>query len=264
MILIGEKLNSSIPKTLEAFQAKDESAVVELIRRQADGGAQFLDINTAICGEAEQETLLWVIGLVKDNCDCGIMIDTTDPAVMAAGVQAAAGRRLILNSATITERFEEVTRLARESGASVVGLPIDSEGMPHTAQEKCTKIDLLMGKLREAGIPDSRIYVDVLIETLATDGESAKNAIAALRHVAANYPDAQTTCGLSNISFGLPRRSLINSAFVSAALSAGLTSAILDPASPAMQAALAASRVVAGQDDYCMDYITYIRSQEEE
>ena len=80
--------------------------------------------------------------------------------------------------------------------------------------------------------------------------------------MAENYPDVKTTCGLSNVSFGLPRRVLINTAFVSAAMAAGLSSAIIDPVSPAMRDAIAAARVVAGLDDYCMDYITYIRGNE--
>ena len=205
--------------------------------------------------------MLWVISLIREHSSCGIMIDTADPAVMAQAVQAAAGTPLILNSATLTDRFDEVTALAHSSGASVVGLPIDGE-MPHTLEEKCEKLAALVEKLRKAGLPDERIYADVLIETLATDGASAKNAVGAVQFMAQNYPDVRTTCGLSNISFGLPRRSLINSAFLSAAMMAGLSSAILDPVSPAMQDALAAAKVVAGQDDYCMDYITHIRGGE--
>lgn len=261
MILIGEKLNSSIPRAQQAFEARDTQTVVELIRMQAAAGAAFLDVNTAICAADEQAAMLWTIGLIRGNCDCGIMIDTADPTVMAAAVHAAGDRPLILNSATITDRFDVVTSLAKESGAAIVGLPID-EDMPHSLEEKCQKLDCLVEKLRAASIPDDRIYADVLVETLATDGESAKNALGAILYMARAYPDVKTTCGLSNVSFGLPRRALINSAFVSAAMAAGLSSAIIDPVSPAMRDAIVAARVVAGLDDYCMDYITYIRGNE--
>ena len=263
MILIGEKLNSSIPKTLEALNAKDEPAIVKLIKMQAEAGAAFLDINTAICGDEELEKMLWVIDLVQKHCDCGIMIDSTAQDVLVKAAAAVSGRPLMMNSTTITDRFETVVPLALRTGASLVALPIDDDGMPRTLEEKCAKIDLLIEKLRKAGIPDQRIFVDFLIETLATDGESAKVALAAISYVAKTYPEVQTTCGLSNISFGLPKRALINSAFVAAALVAGLTSAILDPSSPAMRAAFAAGQVVAGQDDYCMNYISFIRETEE-
>ncbi|MEM1483693.1 dihydropteroate synthase [Oscillospiraceae bacterium PP1C4] len=262
MIIIGEKLNSSIPKTFEAMNAGNEAEIISLIKKQADAGADFLDINTAICGDCELEKLLWVIELVKAHSSCGIMVDSTNTEVVAQAVKAAAGRDLIINSTTIADRFDAVVPLALETGASVIGLPIDDDGMPHSFEEKCRKIDMLVAKLRDAGIPDERIYIDVLIETLATNGDSAKTAIQTIAYVAETYPEVKTTCGLSNVSFGLPKRALINSAFVAAALVAGLSSAIIDPASPAMQAALAAAQVVAGQDDYCMNYITYIRSTE--
>ena len=98
MILIGEKLNSSIPKTMEAFSAHDEAAVIGLIQAQADAGAEYLDVNTAICGGEELAAMLWVVALIREHSSCGIMIDTADPAVMAQAVQAAAGTPLILLS----------------------------------------------------------------------------------------------------------------------------------------------------------------------
>ena len=263
MILIGEKLNSSIPSALEAFQSKDEQKVVELIRRQGDAGADYLDLNTAICGEDELDRMLWAMDLIQRHCSCGIMIDSTDPEVMAKAANAAQGRPLIFNSATITDRFQQVTQLALEYHAGIVGMPIDDLGLPTDLEDKCAKIDRLIAQLRQAGIPDEHIYVDVLVEALATDGESGRKTVDAIAHVSQNYPEVKTVCGLSNISFGLPRRKLVNSAFLAAALYAGLSSAILDPSSPSLRDTLAAARVVAGQDDYCMDYITYIREQEE-
>lgn len=261
MILIGEKLNSSIPSTLTIFENRDEAAVIGLIEKQARAGADFLDVNASVCAD-EQAALLWVLHLIKEHSACGIMIDTADTQVMAQAAKTVVGRELILNSATIDERFDAVTALARETGASLVALPISLEGQASTLEERCANIDLLIGKLRQAKIPDDRVYLDVLVETLATNGDSAKTAVSAIAYVAAHYPEVKTTCGLSNISFGLPRRALINSAFVSAAIFAGLSSAILDPASPAMRDALAAAKVVSGQDDFCMDYITYLREQE--
>lgn len=262
MILIGEKLNSSIPSTLTMFEARDEASVAALIKKQAAAGAAFLDVNAAVCAD-ERGTLLWALELVKKYSDCGVMVDTADTEVMAEAARAASGRELILNSTTIDERFDAVTALAKETGASLVALPISLEGQAATLEERCANIDTLVGKLREAGIPDERVYLDVLVETLATNGESAKTAIGAIIHAAARYPEIRTTCGLSNISFGLPRRALINSAFLSAAVFNGLSSAILDPASPSIRDALAAAQVVAGQDDFCMNYITYLREQDE-
>lgn len=261
MILIGEKLNSSIPKTMEAFSAHDEAAVIGLIQAQADAGAEYLDVNTAICGGEELAAMLWVVALIREHSSCGIMIDTADPAVMAQAVQAAAGTPLILNSATLTDRFDEVTALAHSSGASVVGLPIDGE-MPHTLEEKCEKLAALVEKLRKAGLPTSASMRTCSSRRWPPTARARRTRWARSSSWRRTTRTSGRPCGLSNISFGLPRRSLINSAFLSAAMMAGLSSAILDPVSPAMQDALAAAKVVAGQDDYCMDYITHIRGGE--
>ncbi|MCI8648689.1 MAG: dihydropteroate synthase [Anaerotruncus sp.] len=266
MILIGEKLNSSIPSTLALFEQKDEAAIRSLITKQEQAGAAYLDINTAICGENELDRMLWAVEQVLGHSSCGIMLDTTDSAVMQQAVDAVLRGRdcpLLLNSATIDDRFDTVVSLAHKANAGVVGMPIDADGMPHTLEEKCQKIDLLMKKLRAAKIPDTKIYLDVLVETLATGGESAKVVLDTIRYVAQKYPQVNTTCGLSNVSFGLPKRALVNSSFAAAAFAAGLSSAILDPTSPSMRGTLAAMQAILGQDEYCMDYITYIRDLEE-
>lgn len=262
MILIGEKLNSSIPSTLEAFETRNEAAVLSLIQIQENAGAAYLDVNTSVCAN-ERDALLWAAGLIRNHSKCGIMIDTADTEVMAQAVQAVQGADFILNSATIDERFEEVTALAKKWDAALVALPISLEGQEPGLKGRCANIDRLMGKLREAGIPDEHIFLDVLAETLATDTESVKTAVGAIAYTAASYPKVKTICGLSNVSFGLPRRALINSAFLTAAVFSGLSSAILDPSSRPLRDALAAALAIAGQDDFCMDYITYLREQEE-
>ncbi|MBC8584111.1 dihydropteroate synthase [Youxingia wuxianensis] len=264
MIIIGEKLNSSIPRTMKALENHNEGYIKELIKKQDACGADFLDINTAMCADKELENMLWLIHLVKENCDCGIMLDSTDTQVIAKALPAASTREVIINSTTITSRFDQIIPLAKEYNAAVVGLPIDDEGMPHTLEEKLEKLDKLANKLRENDIADDKIYLDVLVETLATNGKSARDTLEAIRYISKKYPEMNTTCGLSNISFGLPKRGYINTAFLAAAVEAGLKSAIINIASESVQNTLYASLAVAGQDDYCMNYITYIRSQEEE
>lgn len=261
MILIGEKLNSSIPSTLEAMQSSDTEKIIALIKKQADSEADYLDINTAICTGNETEKMLEIIALAKEHSDCGIMIDTTNPDVMEKAVKAAQGRDIILNSLTITDRFDKVSALALEHNCSVVALPI-ADSMPHTLEEKCKNIDILIEKLRGVGIADDKIFVDALTETLATDTENAINCLKAIEYTAKKYPKVHTICGLSNVSFGLPERKNINSSFISMAVFCGLDSVIADVSSPSLKASLMASLAICGEDEYCMDYITYIRERE--
>lgn len=258
MIIVGEKLNSSIPRTLAALQAWDTETLVSLIEFQQLEGAQYLDLNTAMCEQREQELLIQLVQLVQEHSSCGIMLDSTSVQVLSAAAAHVKGRPLIFNSLTLSDRFEPVCQLAREYGAGVVALPIDT-AMPHELKARCDAVDTLMGRLRENGIPDDNIYLDALVETLATDTQSARCTLDTIRYTREHYPQVHCICGVSNISFGLPKRSLINSAFLTMAMYCGLDSAILDPTSISVQDTLAAAAAVCGQDEYCMEYITYIR-----
>lgn len=262
MIIVGEKLNSSIPKTLEALNTWDTKTLLSLIEFQELEGAQYLDLNTAMCAQREQELLIQLVNLVQKHSSCGIMLDSTSPQVLRAAAAHVKGRPLIFNSLTLSERFEPVCQLAREYAAGVVALPIDT-AMPHELTARCNAVDTLIARLRENGIPDENIYLDALVETLATDAESARCTLDTIRYTREHYPQVHCICGVSNISFGLPKRALINSTFLNMAVYCGLDSAILDPTSISIQDTLAAAAAVCGQDEYCMEYITYIREMKE-
>ena len=259
MHLIGEKLNSSIPKTLEAMQSWDEKTLIGLIRSQADGGADFLDINTALTGD-ELPLMRRLVELVCTHSSCGIMLDSPSPEVLCAVLEQIDGREVMINSITLDDRFTSLCRLAAEKGASIVCLPMEGRAIPAPA-ERLAAGGKLIKKLTSLGVPEERIYIDVLIEALATDQQAARAALETIRLIKDAYPSVQTICGLSNISFGLPGRIGLNSAFLAMAMHAGLDSAILDPTSKTMRHALAASNALLGQDEFCMDYITVLREE---
>lgn len=262
MIIIGEKLNSSIPKTLEALKVRDEASIIKMINKQERCGADYLDINTAICGAEELNQLLWLIELVLSNSNCGIMLDSPSPDVIAHALQKVEGRNVIINSVTLTERIDELLPVIRQSGCGVVGLPIDEDGIPNSADKRFYNAQRLLERLGEEGIPSDRIYIDTLAEALAVGSENAKITLDTTRKIRQAQPKVHLTCGLSNISFGLPKRNNINTAFLAMAIYCGLDSAILDITTPAMRTMLASALAVNGEDEYCMEYISYIREEE--
>ncbi len=259
MIIIGEKLNSSIPSALAAMKAGGEE-LTRLIKLQADAGANYLDINTAMLEERELDAMKEIIALVKSESDCGIMLDSPAPAVIEAAAPLCEGRELILNSVTADERIDELGPLAAKLGCGIVVLPMDSDGIPETAEGRLELAKSAIAKLTSYGVAEENIYIDAICETLATLDSNAKTALDTIRLVSENTA-AKTTCGLSNVSFGLPKRAFVNSAFMSAALYAGLDSAIIDPTSPELRKAIFAGSAVAGKDEFCMEYITFIRSE---
>ncbi len=264
MLIISEKLNSSIPSVLEAFQKKDDKMLIELIKKQENAGATYIDINTAVLQDRELETMLYAIDLVKQHSNMGIMIDTPDVSVVHQAVKAAEGRSIIINSVTVSERIDELMDLLKSrSDIMVVGLPIPKEGIPHTAEERVRYAGEIIEKFAQNGIGEERIFIDVLVEALAVGDQNAAVCLETLRLLKETYPHVKTTGGFSNISFGLPKRMILNTAFLAMAMYQGLDSAIMDPVPDSMRKSYRAINALLGRDEYCMDYIDEIRTIEE-
>ena len=265
MIIISEKLNSSIPSVLEAFQTRDDDLLIDIIQKQEAAGATYIDINTAVLQVAEAETMRYAIGLVKAHSKMGIMIDSPNVSVIEEAVKEAEGRSIIINSVTLTDRINELMPLLKQQPEIfVVGLPIPGNGVPKTAEERLSYTGELIQKLTTNGIGEERIFIDVLVEALAVGDENGKVVLDTLRLVKEKYPLVKTIGGFSNISFGLPKRLILNATFLAMAMCLGLDSAIMDPAPDSMRKSYRAINALLGNDEYCMDYIDEIRGNMEE
>lgn len=259
MIFIGEKLNSSIKRALEAFESRDEKAVLELAKIQLDGGADYLDVNTAMCSD-EAETMIWACRLILNEFGCGIMADSPDPGVIERLYSEVEIKKSIINSVTIDpERFEPVTSLAKKYDAGVVAMPIGAGAMPADAAERVNNSSELIEKLNAEGIDNGRIYVDIIVEAAGANYLAPEYALSATAQIREKYPDVHITAGLSNISFGLPKRVVINRAFLCLLMRSGLDSAILDTSNADMMLTAAAANMLTGKDEFCMNYLTVFR-----
>lgn len=261
MIYIGEKLNSSIPATHALIVARDAGAIASLAVRQVQAGAEWLDLNAGMFTEAEGETLAWLAAIAADATDAGLVLDSPDPAVLDRVAAGQAGRRLLLNSATMDPgRLEPMTGLALRLGAGLVVLPIRGRRMPATAEEQEATGDALVAALRMAGLPDERIYLDILVGAAAAEAEAPARSLRFARTMRSRYPAIHLTGGFSNVSYGLPGRHVINAAFASAAICAGVDAPILDVLNRGLMHQIAAAALISGQDEYCAGYLDYYRS----
>lgn len=258
MIILGEKLNSSIPSTLVAIQSKDDETLIFLCKKQAECGADFLDINTAIVGEEELSAMLHIIDLAQENTSCGIMLDSPNVDVIREAIGKIKNREIIINSITLDERHELIS-LAKEYNTGIVALPITEDGIPDNAEERFANAEKLIEILTAEGIPMDKIYIDVIIESLAVNGEAAKLAAETARLIREKYDEVHLTCGLSNISFGLPKRININTAIIPVLACAGVDSAIIDITGEKTRHAVISANALCGADEYCMDYIEEFR-----
>lgn len=259
MIIVGEKLNSSIPSVFRAFNERDEEAVKTLAERQIKGGAEYLDVNAAACMEKELEVLLWAAEKAL-SLGAKVMIDSPNAEIVDAALSKLSLSDTIINSVTLeSDRFDAVMKSVKKYGTRIVALPIDDNGIPSDAESRIALSSELVEKIRETGVRDSDIFLDVLIQTLGTDSECGRVALDTIRNIRAKYPDIHIIGGLSNISFGLPKRAILNSAFLTAAITNGLDSAIMDSANGDLIMSMRAALLANGYDEYCMDYIEAFR-----
>ena len=157
-------------------------------------------------------------------------------------------------------RLEGVLPQAAAAGSPVVALALDDTGIPATTEQRMDVIRGLIEATRGAGIPDGRVYVDPLVMTISTNVQSANIAVATMRAVRAEFPEVHMTQGLSNVSFGLPARSLVNRTYLTLAVEAGLDCAILDPLDRELRATLLATELLLGRDRHCLSYTRAFRA----
>lgn len=257
MIIIGEKLNSSIPKTMKAYSEWDEEYLLTLIKNMSDGAADYIDINTALC-EDEKASMKKMIDLVCANSDAGVVIDSPDVEVLKECAEyVPAGRSIMLNSVNSEDDMNALLPVLKQRDASCICM------LSHQSLEERLAFASAIVKIADdEGIAREKLFFDIAVQSAATDSESALLSLQTIKEIKEKFSNVMTTCGLSNASFGLPKRININSAYLICAVYQGLDSAIMDNTNPAYTMAAKAAEVIAGRDEYCMEYITYIRENQ--
>ena len=260
MIVIGEKLNSSIPSVFKAFEERDTEKIRSLVSLQLEAGAEYLDVNGAACMEKELDTLLWAS---REALSLGakLMVDSPNGEIIHHALSELNVSDVIVNSVTLeSDRFDSTMQAVEKFGAKIVALPISDSGIPQDAESRINLSVELIEKIKERGVPCENIFLDVLIQTLGTDHECGRVALDTIRAIRAKYPDVHIIGGLSNVSFGLPKRAVINGAFLSAAITCGLDAAIMDNTNADLRLTMRAALLANGYDEYCMDYLDTYRA----
>ena len=265
MIIVGELLNSTRKSVQKALTEKDEATIRRLAREQVEAGADILDVNTATSMEREIDDMKWVIGLVYDEVgeEVRLAIDTPKPEAMAAGLKLCRARPLI-NSVNNDPRQREMIDIAKGTDVDIVGMPMGGKtAMPKTVEERLGEAELLIGTLSEAGVDLQRLYIDTIVMTIGTNQEQGRAVIDSTREIKKRYGsrEVKTSVGLSNVSFGLPSRTLLNQAFLAMLLEAGLDMAFISPKDEGMMNILRASEAILGADQNCLRYVRYMRSK---
>jgi 5-methyltetrahydrofolate--homocysteine methyltransferase len=259
VIIIGERINTSRKSIDEAVEKRDGAFLQDEARKQEAAGAAYIDVNCGSRLKNEQDDFLWLVDLIQEVVSIPLSLDSPDPKVLAAGLKRVQKRPLI-NSITLEpDRYAEVAPILEGDAADVIGLCMDETGIPKTTEKTVENAVGLVKKLETLGLKRSSIYLDPLIQPLSTDTENGNTALKSIATIMETLPGVHTTCGLSNVSYGLPERFLINRTFLVCAMNRGLDSAIIDPLDKKIMTNILTAEMIIGKDEYCGNFIEAMR-----
>ena len=256
MLIIGELINTSRKLIGEAVEKRDADYIQKIALDQVTAGANYVDINCGTMIFDEVETMEWLVNTVQEVVQAPLCIDSPNPQAIEAGLKLARNGQSLINSITgEKERYSEILPLVLKYKTKVVALCMDDNGMPETAEDRMTVAQNLYQSLTEAGVSEDDIYFDPLVKPVSTGDKAGQEVLDTVRLIRQNYPKVHMVCGLSNVSFGLPNRKILNQFFMIQTMTMGMDSYILNPLDKSMMGAVQGSQTLLGNDSYCTGYL---------
>ena len=257
-LIIGERINPTGKKKLkEAYKSGDTGYILREAIAQADAGAHILDVNAGVPGIDEPSVLRATVEAIQSVTDVPLQIDTSDPKALEAALRHYNGKAMINSVNAKQAVMDSVFPLVAKYGGVIVALTLDEAGIPATAEGRVAPAKRMIDEGAKYGLSKDDFVVDVLCLAVSADANSANVILESLRRVRYEL-GLRTVLGVSNISFGLPARPLLNATFYTLALEAGLTSAIVNPLSVEMMTAYKSWRALTGRDTSCNDWISSV------
>ncbi len=261
MIIIGEKINGTRKAVAQAIRDRDAAFIQALATSQAEAGSHFLDVNAGTAPEREAEDMAWLVTTIQKVCDTPLCLDSANPTALRAGLELVNHTPMINSVSGEKPRVEGVLPLALEFKTNLILLALDDEtGIPNSSDGRMKIVDRLVGLAKKGGLTEPQLYIDPLVTAISTSTENAMITYDTIRKIRASYPECHITSGLSNISFGMPLRPLINQTFMAMCVQAGMDSAILNPNERSLRAVMLASEMLMGKDRFCQNYTRAYRS----
>jgi cobalamin-dependent methionine synthase I len=269
MIVIGERINSTRKNIKEALECRNLELLLDEAGRQLSSGADYIDINTAGHIGREKDDLLWLMENIQNKFDCNISIDSPDSSIVKEALKLCRHTPFINSISAEKNRLVMLKELLSQKEGNIIILAMDENGMPSDLQGRINIADMIMSFARLHGIDKKNIFIDLLVKPISTEPQQAGFFLEAVRQL----KEKEISCigGLSNVSFGLPRRDILNAVFLKLALDAGIDAAIIDPIQTTVSDILKgrqlpedifilAEDAILGKDDYSMNYIKAYRA----
>jgi len=260
--IIGERINPTGRKKFQLqLREGDLSAIEKDVADQIAGGANVLDVNMGVPLTDEPALLSKAVTLIQSITDMPICIDSSIIEALQAGLETYQGKALVNSVTGEDERMDLVLPLIKKHGAAIIALPNDETGIPATAAERMVITEKIVRAVEKHGIPLEDLVIDPLAMTVGADPEAVKITLETIYLIREKW-GLNMTLGASNISFGLPYRHALNAAFLPAAMSHGLTSAVMDSRTPLIVESVRAADLLLGLDPWGSNWITRFRAME--
>ena len=264
MLVVGENINASNKSVGQAIANKDRDFIQDLARRQESAGVDFIDVNVGLSQGSwgsPEATMEWLVEAVQSVTGKPLVIDSDGPGVIEAGLRTFRGDRIMVNSVSAEpERLRAIGPLVAERGALLVALAMGRDGIPRTVEERVAACDAIMENLNPMGIREDQILFDPLMLPVSVDTTQTSITLKTIGSIKSRFPSARTIIGLSNVSYGLPSRGLVNRAFLMMAAACGLDAAILNPLDAKAMSYVRAARMLLGKDAACRSYVRAYRA----
>ncbi len=263
MIIIGEKINATLNAVKTIILNRDTKSLLDLTQKQAAAGADYIDVNVGTgvgSREDEIQSIIWAVESIQGQITTPLCIDSADPKVIATGLEILNGKPSMINSAKAEKHnLETVVPLVAEHDSFLVALAMDEDGIANTVDGRLRSCEKILDACETYGVAIENVFIDPLVMPISTDINSGLVTLETISAIKKSFPGAKTVTGLSNVSYGLPRRSRLNIAFLHMCIFAGLDAAIVDPLDEELMAAVKTGEVLAGRDRHCRRYMRAFR-----
>lgn len=258
--VIGERINTSRKMVQAAVAERDAKYIIEDVKKQQAAGAAYIDVNAGARIGHETEDMQWLINTIQPVVETPLSLDSPDPAVLEMAFQMVKTTPMINSISLEKDRFDAMMPFLDGKSCKVIALCMDDSGMPGSAEDIINRADTLVKELNAIGIATANIYCDPLVQPISTDSNKGIMVLEAVRGIKEKYPEVHITGGLSNVSYGLPQRKIINRTFITLMMDAGMDSAIIDPLDEKIMGSIKTADMLLGNDAFCGNFLKGVRS----
>lgn len=258
--VIGERINTTLKKVQAAVVAGDADYIKEDVKKQEACGATYIDVNAGARIGHEKEDMAWLLSVIQKATELPLCLDSPDPEVLEMAYGMVKQTPMINSISLEKERFNAMIPFLNGKDCKIIALCMDDAGMPKSADDIIDRAKRIVGELEKIGMKREDIFVDPLIQPISVDSSNGSMVMDAVKSIMTDIPGVHTTGGLSNISYGLPQRKIINRIFLSMMMTQGFDAAIMDPLDKEIMTVLKTAEMLKGNDNFCMNYLKGVRA----